>query len=526
MSPPSRGNGPRKRTSARSSGAASKNKSTADVPAGETALEAYSGKRAFDLTPEPGPVPALDRSGPLLFVVQQHAARRMHWDFRLEWDGVLKSWAVPKAPSLNPADKRLAVHVEDHPFDYAAFEGVIPDKQYGAGQVIVWDCGVYSPDEDQQYWFHDRSQAQRELRAGYDKGKLSFFLRGEKLKGSFALVRSADPKNWFLIKHRDRFAGDQDLTQLTRSSVSGRTLQQIERLLAHERVDARQLAASGPHEPFPAKLLPMMAEADDGPFNDDHWLHEPKLDGYRALAFIEGGKVQLRSRRGLDLTPCFPVIAAELGQQAVNAMVVDGEIVAFDADGKHSFNALQNRAQLKSAREIAAAEQKTPCVFYAFDLLHFAGLNLRGAPYQARRRYLTQCLLPAAHLQVVHADADGVALYEAAIANDFEGTVAKRKDSRYEPGRRSSNWLKNKATKTVELVIGGYTKGSGAREPLGALLLGYWDGDRLIYAGNCGTGFDDATLRELKARCDAVRAAKRPFAEKPPVPNIAAWLRA
>jgi bifunctional non-homologous end joining protein LigD len=523
--PPSRAGARRQRTSARSAATVAVNAPDTGAPPANEALKRYSAKRAFDVSPEPGPIPVSGRTGPLLFVVQQHAARRMHWDFRLELDGVLKSWAVPKAPSLNPADKRLAVHVEDHPFNYASFEGVIPEKQYGAGEVIVWDCGVYSPDEQGQYWFHDREQAQRELREGYQRGKLSIFLRGEKLKGSFALVRTSDPKNWFLIKHRDRFVRDIEVAQLTRSIVSGMTLQQIERLPAHERVDALQLAPSGPRESMPAKLLPMMAELGDEPFSNDKWLHEPKLDGYRALAFIRNGKVELRSRRGLDLTPCFPVIAAELAQQAVDAMLLDGEIVAFDTQGKPSFNALQNRAQLKSAREIGAAEQASPCVFYAFDLLHFAGLNLRGAPYQARRRYLAQCLLPAAHLQVMHADENGVALYEAALANGFEGTVAKRKDSRYEPGRRSPSWLKSKATKTVELVIGGYTKGKGAREPLGALLLGYWDRHKLVYAGNAGTGFDENTLRDVKARCDALRTSKRPFAEKPPVPSIAAWVK-
>ena len=173
--------------------------------AAPAALGEYSAKRSFDVTPEPPPAKG-GGSGPLLFVIQQHSARRMHWDFRLELDGVLLSWAVPKGPSLNPADKRMAIHVEDHPLDYASFEGVIPPKQYGAGEVIVWDCGVYSPDEDDEYWFHDRERAQRSVREGWPQGKLSIFLRGEKLKGSFALVRTADQKSWLLIKHKDRFA--------------------------------------------------------------------------------------------------------------------------------------------------------------------------------------------------------------------------------------------------------------------------------------------------------------------------------
>src|SRR5881394_2401658 len=193
-------------------------------------LAEYSAKRSFGATPEPAPAPVGKRVGPLLFVLQQHAARRMHYDLRLECDGVLKSWAVPKGPSLDPAEKRLAAQTEDHPFEYASFEGVIPAGQYGAGNMIVGDCGVYSPDERAEYWFHDHSEAERRVREGLEKGKLGFFLRGEKVKGSFALVRMADRKNWLLIKHRDRFVGAADLTPLDRSVLSGATLDQVKAL--------------------------------------------------------------------------------------------------------------------------------------------------------------------------------------------------------------------------------------------------------------------------------------------------------
>src|SRR3954463_10851557 len=215
-------------------------------------LSEYSAKRKFEATPEPAPAIA-QRDGPLLFVIQQHSARRLHYDFRLECDGVLKSWAVPKGPSLDPAEKRLAVQTEDHPYDYASFEGVIPAGQYGAGEVIVWDCGVYSPDEGQEYWFHERGHAERLVREGLDKGKLSFFLRGEKLKGSFALVRTSDKKSWLLIKHKDRFAAKVAVTAQNRSVLSGATVEEIESVPV-QRLPAEQLAPAGRAGRVPATL--------------------------------------------------------------------------------------------------------------------------------------------------------------------------------------------------------------------------------------------------------------------------------
>ncbi|MFZ3259360.1 MAG: DNA polymerase ligase N-terminal domain-containing protein, partial [Thiobacillus sp.] len=303
----------------------------------------YAARRAFAATPEPSPALPATRSGPLLFVVQQHAARQLHYDFRLELDGVLKSWAVPKGPSLDPGVKRLAVQTEDHPFEYAAFEGVIPPKQYGAGEVIVWDCGIYAPDEDHGAWLADRAEAERRVRAALEKGKLSLFLRGEKLKGSFALVRSADRKNWLLIKHRDAYAGERDMTEQDRSVVSGMTVADLKRLPAPEPLPAARLAPRGSPEPMPKKLSPMLAELAEAPFSHPDWLFEPKLDGYRVLTFVHNGEVKLRSRRGLDLTPAFPQIAAELARQSAD-MILDGEVLALDAAGRPSFNALQNRA--------------------------------------------------------------------------------------------------------------------------------------------------------------------------------------
>jgi len=483
-------------------------------------LAEYAAKRSFRATPEPAPAPLAKREGPLLFVIQQHAARRMHYDFRLECDGVLKSWAVPKGPSLDAKEKRLAVPTEDHPFEYAAFEGIIPTGQYGAGEVIVWDCGVYSPDEGNEYWFHDRAEAERRVREGLEHGKLSILLRGEKVKGSFALVRTKEA--WLLIKHKDRFVSDTDLTAHDRSVLSGLTLDELNARPV-ERVPAERLAPAGGRESMPSSLSPMHAELGDAAFDRPDWMWEPKLDGYRALAFVSEKGVKLKSRRGLELA-AFPRLEQELAKQAVSTMVLDGELVAFDEAGKPSFNALQNRVQLKTDREIAAAEAKMPVIFYAFDLLHFAGLNLRKAPYADRRRYLAQCLLPSPLLQLVHATPDGSELQKAALASGLEGVVGKHKASVYEAGRRSSSWLKVKATLSGDFVIGGYTRGKGARAALGSVLVGYWDGAKLRYASHVGSGFDEASLADAKTRLEPLRRDGCPFADKPELHSPTVWV--
>jgi len=475
-------------------------------------LSEYSAKRTFTATPEPGPVPVEGRAGPLMFVIQQHSATRLHYDFRLECDGVLMSWAVPKGPSLDPTDKRLAVRTEDHPFEYGSFEGIIPAGQYGAGEVIVWDCGVYSPDEDEETWFHDRARAEGLVRKGLEDGKLSLQLRGEKAKGSFALVRTKDAKTWLLIKHKDRFAAKGDLTERDRSVLSGVTVEEMTAVPV-QRHPAERLVPGGEKQSLPDKLSPMHAEIGDAAFNNPDWMWEPKLDGYRALAFIDGTGVKLRSRRGLELGEDFPRLVTELGNQDVNGMVLDGEIVAFDASGKPSFGAMRNRG---SATERA--------VFYCFDLLYFAGADLRKAIYADRRRYLSQCLLPSPLVQLVHAEEDGQALHKAAMANGFEGVIGKRKSSTYEAGKRSKAWLKVKAINSADFVVGGYTTGKGSRAPLGALLLGYWQGRKLRFASHVGSGFDDKTLSRTKKLLEPLRRKTSPFADEPELNAPTTWV--
>jgi bifunctional non-homologous end joining protein LigD len=475
-------------------------------------LSEYSRKRRFEATPEPGPVPVEGRCGPLLFVIQQHSASRLHYDFRIECDGVLMSWAIPKGPSPDPAEKRLAVRTENHPFDYGSFEGIIPAGQYGAGEVIVWDCGVYSPDEDGAHWFHDRAEAERQVREGMEKGKLSLQLRGEKVKGSYALVRTKDAKNWLLIKHKDRFVSTTDLTRWDRSVLSGVTVEEMTSVPVR-RIPAGRLVPSGDVRPPPETLEPMHAELGEAAFNNPDWMWEPKLDGYRALVFIDGAGVRLRSRRGLELGGDFPRLVAELGKQSVDAMVLDGEIVAFDTSGKPSFGAIQNRSTTTER-----------AVFYAFDLLHFAGMDLREAPYEDRRRFLSQCLLPGPLVQLVHAGEDGVALQKAAIASGFEGVVGKQKRSAYEAGKRSGAWLKVKAVKSADFVVGGYTRGKGSRGTLGALLVGYWQGRKLRFASHVGSGFDVRTLERVKRLLEPVQRETNPFAEEPELNAPTVWV--
>jgi len=486
-------------------------------------LDEYSAKRRFEATPEPPALPAARNEGPLMFVVQQHSARQLHYDFRLECDGVLLSWAVPKGPSLDPAERRLAVRVEDHPYDYGSFEGVIPPGQYGAGEVIVWDCGVYSPDGG-GIDFHDRTAAERRVRAGLDTGKLSLQLRGSKLKGSFALVRTRDAKSWLLLKHRDRFATTRDVLLQDQSVLSGVPVEALKSARVAP-VPAVRLVPHGSQGAMPKPFAPMLAQSVEAPFDDPGWTWEPKLDGYRVLAYVDADGVRLRSRRGLELASAFPQIVAELRDQAARGIVIDGELVAF-ADGRPSFNALQNRTQARTNAEIAAAEAAAPTALFAFDLLHFEGIDLRRSPYADRRRYLEQCLLPSARVRLVHAGDDGEAMYEAALASGFEGVVGKRRDAAYEPGRRVAHWLKVKPGASADFVIGGWTRGNGAREALGALLVGYHDdAGGLRFASHVGSGFDERSLALVHARLHALRSMKCPFAPRPQVNGAVTWTK-
>ena len=485
-------------------------------------LEEYKKKRDFEKTSEPPPhdVPA-NREGHLLFIIQKHAATRLHYDFRLEFDGVLKSWPIPRGPSLNPKERRLAVMTEDHPMDYASFEGVIPKGSYGGGQVIVWDAGTYSPDEDGKLSFENREEAEARMLDGLKRGKISVFLLGHKLKGSFTLVKTSQgPNDWLAIKHKDLWTdAERDITEEDQSVLSGLTLEDIKAGRMPDRLRNRLIVnptdvTGAKRAPFPKSIDPMQGTLTKKPFSSPEWYFEPKLDGVRALAFINDGKISLSSRRGLDTTKTYPEIVNELGVQVEAQMVLDGEIVAMNEAGVPSFQMIQQRLGLQRLADIQRMAEEVPVFYYVYDLLYVDGYDLRSVPLSERKTLLKQRLLPTERVILLdHFDAEGEAAYEAAIGFGMEGVMAKRKDSTYEAGKRSKAWMKVKGTLEDEFVVGGFTGGAGGRNStFGSLLIGqYDDKGKLAYAGNVGTGFDDKMLSKLRKRLEELKTDKSPF---------------
>jgi bifunctional non-homologous end joining protein LigD len=487
------------------------------------ALLRYRQKRDFEKTPEPQ-AGAPDGGGDLTFVVQQHRATRMHWDFRLEVDGVLVSWAVPKGPSLNPKDKRMAAHVEDHPFDYGGFEGVIPKGNYGAGEVIVWDNGTYTPDEGDVYSWGDKEGGSARMREEIAAGKTSFTMRGKKLRGSWTLVRtSKDPKSWLLIKHRDEYASSRDILKEDRSVVSGLSIRDLQ----EGRMPTMAASQDGkPHAdareaPFldPKTERPMLPTLIERPFSRAGWLFEPKFDGVRTLAFVRDGNVELRSRRGLPVSVQYPEVVDALKAQAVQSAVLDGEIVAFDEDGAPDFQEIQARINLSNPKEIARVAPQIPVYYYVFDIMYADGYDVRGVPLADRKALLWRTIEQNEHVKYVeHVRDDGEALHEAASNLGFEGIVAKRANSTYESGVRTRSWLKAKDVCEQEFVVGGYTEGEGSRsKTFGGLLVGYYDGDDLRFAASVGSGLSDAALSRITAQLKDLRTDEAPFVNPPTV---------
>jgi bifunctional non-homologous end joining protein LigD len=467
------------------------------------ALEQYKRKRDFSKTPEPvGEVAAAP--GDLSFVVQKHDASRLHYDFRLEMDGVLKSWAVPKGPSYDPKDRRLAVHVEDHPVSYGSFEGTIPEGEYGGGTVMLWDRGSWSPIGDPE--------------EGYSKGDLKFILHGARLKGAWVLVRmgkrSGDKDNWLLIKEKDEFAdpghADKALKEGTVSVDSGRSIDEIA---------AGKPPADGKAEPrtFKPELATLSERAPEG----DVWLHEIKYDGYRALGIVRDGSVKILTRNGNDWTTRFPTVAKALAKLPVGSAWLDGEIVVLDEHGVSSFQALQNALKTGQVGDMT---------YYAFDLLRQDGEDLAPRPLLDRKAAL-KGLLETAGSDILryseHVRGDGAEFHSLACRHGLEGIVSKRADSAYHPGR-GLDWLKVKCRLVQEFVVGGYTEPEGSRSHFGALLVGTYGGDGcLVYAGKVGTGFDERTLADVASRLGKLEAGESPFCAAIPrsVQRGARWVK-
>ncbi len=513
-------------------------------------LARYRSMRDFTVTSEPSGQKARGKkkADALPFVIQKHAATRLHYDFRLGWNGVLKSWAVTKGPSYVPADKRLAVQVEDHPMDYGDFEGIIPKGQYGGGTVMVWDHGVWEPHVD--------------VDEGLSKGSLKFALHGEKMRGNWALVRmggraaNESKPNWLLIKEHDQYergSGDVPITEEAPDSAqTGRTMDQIAR--AEDRVWQSNRAAAPapvngkhgataaakpaarqarkrdwskplarvPKESLPKFVSPQLASLAKAPPVGKNWVHELKLDGYRIEARIDGRKssVQLLTRTGLDWTHRMKAVAQAVGRLPVETALLDGEVVVLDPDGTTSFANLQAAFQEGT---------KHALTYFVFDLLHLDGHNLRDLPLRDRKKLLAELMDgadPEGTLRLSeHLTGNAGEIFSNACKLGAEGIISKLGDGKYCPGR-GGNWLKLKCNQEQEFVIGGFTLPSNGIHGVGALILGQYYEGKLIYAGRTGTGFTQTIHRMLRDKLDKLRQPKPSFAKLPEgVSRGAIWVK-
>jgi bifunctional non-homologous end joining protein LigD len=448
-------------------------------------LESYRAKRAVERTPEPAGTVA-DRSG-RLFVVHKHAARQLHFDLRLEMGGVLESWAVPKGPSRDPTDKRLAVKVEDHPLEYGDFESVIPEGNYGAGAMIVWDRGVWIPLAD--------------VDEGFEKGKLLFELRGYKLRGAWTLVKlKKSEKDWLLIKERDRLVATPGDEFPQDSVLSGLTVEQLKAAggPADDIRNELERKRAKKHSVHVRDVKPMLAETRKRAFSKPGWVFEIKYDGYRLLAALDSGEPHLVTRNGRDATHAFPEIVSALRHLPFQDVVVDGEVVVHDDAGKPSFQRLQKRARLTRPLDVRRAASERPVTFYAFDLLAFEEYDLRSLGLTTRKDLLRQALPTVGPIRFSdHVDEHGEEFFEEVQKLGLEGIVAKKSDSTYRAGR-SPNWVKLRADRTGDFVVVGFTRPKGSRSGFGALHLAAYDEKQLIYSGRVGTGFTSAQLDEIR----------------------------
>ena len=487
-------------------------------------LKDYASKREFEKTPEPKP--GLGREGDrrLKFVVHKHAARALHYDLRLELEGVLKSWAVPKGPSLDPSVKRMAVMVEDHPLDYKDFEGVIPEHNYGAGSVIIWDRGHYHHPSTK-----DEKASEKLLQEGLRKGNLKFVLEGEKLHGEFALVKMGkDGKSWLLLKKKDRNAAEGDILKENRSVVSHKTLEEMleggtggsfrqkktNQIRLHEAMETEDLK-DAPAKPMPKAILPMFATVAEEPFDHPEWMFEVKWDGYRAIAEVREDVVSLYSRNGISFNKKFSPIVESLRKFGFDA-VLDGEIVVVDDQGRSDFQMLQHYQDLGNGH----------LLYYVFDLLYFRGHDLTGLPLLRRKELLKKILPSVPKIKFSdHVWNEGLLFYTVAKERGLEGIIAKHSQSTYEAGRRSRQWLKVKTRQTQEGVIAGFTEPGGSRKYFGALVLGVFEGDGLRYIGHSGGGFTEKQLKDIREKLDPLIQKECPFTTEPDTNAPVTWVK-
>ncbi|HEY7109700.1 MAG TPA: DNA ligase D [Nitrososphaeraceae archaeon] len=522
-------------------------------------LNQYKKKRKFSSTPEPAgsfrKIKKIDvkrnaHRKSKAFVVQKHRASHLHYDLRLEDEnGALKSWAVPKGPTLDPKVKRLAMLVEDHPYDYLLFEGTIPKGNYGAGTVIVWDTGTYKSD--------------RKLLDQFKVGKISFELKGKKLHGGFTLVRTKNENQWLLIKYNDEHAViEDDLTASNPYSVlSGKTNHDLEQdvrtlpttstrvnLQPKSRKTSSNLATSTstkkilnwederiqktPNYKLPSKVRPMLAYPVDKAFDNKDWVFEVKWDGVRAIAFKENGKkVRIQSRNGNDITQKYPEISDALGLLPTNikSVVFDGEIVVLDDKGYPDFQGHQHRMHVTDIQEIASLSKEIPATYYLFDILHYDGQDLKSKSYLERRKILSELVRISDMLKISDfVEEKGREMLRHTIRFNLEGIVAKRKSSRYFEGRRSREWLKIKNIRTQDCVVVGYTQGEGNRENVfGSLLLAVYNPADKSYqfVGHVGSGFDYDTLQEIYSMLQNIRANTMPVKYLPYKNRATTWVK-
>jgi bifunctional non-homologous end joining protein LigD len=480
-------------------------------------LKEYKAKRNFKKTPEPAG-DRDDRRGEHRFVVQKHDASHLHYDFRLEMEGVLKSWAVPKGPSMDPSVKRLAMMVEDHPVEYGKFEGIIPEGNYGAGTVMLWDEGTYHA-----VGTDGREANEKALLDMLHKGNIKIAMEGKKLKGEFALVHTKTGKGnqWLLIKHRDKFSTANDITKKDKSVVTNRSLEEIEKesgkgntVWSSRKNDVEIETGTAEKRTMPLDVRPMLATLVDKPFDSDEWIFEIKWDGYRAIGECNFNIVQLYSRNNISFNKNFPEVVEALRSLGVKA-VFDGEVVAVDDGGMARFDLIQNHQR-----------NTGNIIYYVFDILYYNGYDLSGLPLIKRKEILKKILPDLPNVRYSdHIAGKGISFYSEAEKQGLEGIIAKRADSLYQAGSRTKDWLKIKTEKRQEAVICGFTEPRGGRKHLGALVLGVYENDELVYIGHTGGGFNEKNLKNIYQKLKQLITPKCPFNKRPKTNTPVTWVK-